>query len=90
MCVNTLQHALELSSNKYGGDIHIITSLLNEAVDLASAIKADEETFEMPFFPWDHFFAVFGSLLLPLFVPLFKNVIGETLRYRAKIKAKVD
>lgn len=83
-CTNVLNRAIALIRD--GGDIREITPLLNEAVNLAMAIREDDETFEMPYAPYDQLFAIFGSLLIPLFVPLLKNIISETKRYVRKVK----
>jgi len=71
-----------------GGGAREATGVLNKAVDLMYQIRMDEETFELPFVPFDQLFAIFGSLLLPLFVPIIKNTIIEVKRYKESTKAK--
>lgn len=64
------------------------TVVLNKAVDLMHQIRMDDETFELPFISLDQLFAVFGSLLLPLFVPIIKNAVLEVRRYKRLTQAK--
>jgi hypothetical protein len=71
-----------------GGGAKEATVFLNEAVDLMHKIRMDDETFEIPFISLDQLFAIFGSLLLPLIVPLIKNTVNEVKRYKEKTKAK--
>ena len=83
-CIEVLNRALGLMGNN--GDIKEITLLLNEANNLASAIRTDAETFELPYVATDQLFAVFGSLFIPLLVPILKNIVSETKRYKRKLK----
>ncbi len=64
--------------------------VLNEASILAFEIRTDAETFELPYVAIDQIFAVFGSLLVPLFVPILKNVIFEAKRYKEKMKDRSE
>jgi len=82
--IELLNHALELINND--GDIKEIIILLNEANDLTFQIMGDEDTFELPYVANDQLFAVFGSLLVPVLVPILKNLISEKKRYKMKMK----
>ena len=82
--IQLLNHALELIKND--GDIREIIILLNEANDLTYQVMGDEDTFELPYVATDQLFAVFGSMLVPVFVPILKNLIFEKKRYKLKMK----
>ena len=58
--------------------------MLNQASTLVSKVTSDDETFELPFLAYDQLFAIFGSLILPLFVPLLKNSRAELKRFKEK------
>jgi len=86
-CMDAIQGAFDIISSL--GDIRQVNRRLNDGIRLLHDIKTDEEMFELPHTPLDQLFAVFGSLLLPLFVPTIKNFISELKRYRSKTKQKI-
>jgi hypothetical protein len=77
-----LRRALHSSASK-SDDLTLPNQLLNDAIILSSQILSDDELFELPHIPRDQMFAVFGSLLLPLFLPLLKNLAVEAKRYKS-------
>lgn len=81
-CADILRRALHSSASK-SDDLTLPNQLLNDAIILSSQILSDDELFELPHIPRDQMFAVFGSLLLPLFLPLLKNLAVEAKRYKS-------
>mmetsp|Transcript_21971 Transcript_21971/g.33399 ORF Transcript_21971/g.33399 Transcript_21971/m.33399 type:complete len:747 (-) Transcript_21971:22-2262(-) len=97
-CADLIKKALEVIENTRSDNqidetssqtnLQKVSSLLNEALYLSHDISTDEDIFEVPFFALDQLFAVFGSLLLPLAIPMLKNLQMETKRYRQKSGSK--
>jgi Phosphatidylinositol-glycan biosynthesis class S protein. len=85
--MDTIQGVFDIISSR--GDISLVNRKLNDGIRLLHDIHMDEEMFELPHVPLDQLFAVFGSLLLPLFVPTIKNFISELKRYSSKTKQKM-
>jgi hypothetical protein len=85
--MDAVQGAFDILSSL--GDIKLVNKKLNDGIRLLQEINVDDEMFELPHVPMDQLFAVFGSLMLPLFVPTIKNFISELKRYRAKTKQKI-
>jgi len=85
-CMDEVQGALDIMSSM--GDIRSVNRRLNDGLRLLRDITTDEEMFELPHTPLDQLFALFGSLLLPLFVPIVKNFISELKRYKSISKPK--
>lgn len=79
-CSNLLYQIL-LVIKAGGNDLLALKKMMNEAVELSSQIISDKDIFELPHVPVDQIFAIFGSLLLPLCVPLIKNLIVEMKRF---------
>lgn len=81
-CADILHRALHSIASK-SDDLTLPNQLINDAIILSSQILSDDELFELPHIPRDQMFAVFGSLLLPLFLPLLKNLAVEAKRYKS-------
>jgi hypothetical protein len=81
-CTDILHQALHTISSE-PNDLSSSNQWIKEAMILSSQIISDDELFELPHVPLDQMFAVFGSLLLPLFLPLIKNLAAELKRYKS-------
>ncbi|GFH61500.1 hypothetical protein CTEN210_17976 [Chaetoceros tenuissimus] len=84
-CLYHLVHAISL---KEDGDDAEATRIINIAMEYMQKLKTDEDTFELPYTAPDQYFAIFGSLLLPLLVPIIKNFMIELKDYKRKAIAK--
>jgi hypothetical protein len=84
--LESLQEALKTQTNLSG--VEDSAKKLNLALDFAQSLSGDDSMMELVHFSMDQYFAVYGSLLLPLVIPFLKSFIVEMKRYHALKKKK--
>ena len=60
---------------------------INVSHKLAKSLITDGTITELPHFPYDQIFGVFGSLYIPLTLPFFIGLIREWKRYSSLTSA---
>ena len=85
--LETLKEALHTET--YLSGVGESTRKLNLALHLAHSVVKDDSMMELVHFSSDQYFAVYGSLLLPLVIPFVKSCIIEIKRYRDLKKKRI-